>query len=54
MVLIEGHSPNVNLKIGVQLLPMIIWLCIEMSTIKQGEKRTFEQMYLGKWIYYKL
>ena len=40
MVLIEGHSPDVKLKIEAQLPPMIVRLCIEISTcsIKRGEK----------------
>ena len=53
MVVIKGHSLNVNLKIGVLLPPVIVWLCIEISTcmIKYGEKQTLEQMDLGKWHY---
>ena len=50
LVLIEGHSPDVNLKIGAQLLPIIVRSCIEMSTciIKHKEKRTLKEMDLGK------
>ena len=32
MVLIEGHILDVSLNTGARLPPIIIWLCIGMST----------------------
>ena len=48
----EGHLPDVNLKIFARLLPMIVWLFIEMSICtRKREKKTqqnSEQMDLGR------